>query len=300
LWRNGAQRQIVEAKHDAVTCTAFQLDLEALSNESSDLSDALWAAVADLVSCDQARQPQGVEHHKASHSKSVAQRAAFALLEGYLTGDVLPCTQTGASRKEVCEAGAANGKDLLIAANLHQNASLMPHFVLQILQTLAVFGSRVRFVSIYESGSKDETPCWLEALAQLLSIMHVPHQVVTGGVGKKPHEGRIQFLSKMRCALAVADAAPHCNCMMCQLFLLPSRAIVSNAGMPASHSHFTAALLATAHHQYCSVQEQGIGSVVVQCAICLVRWQARTDTSRQSGVWCAAECLLWRALGCCT
>lgn len=51
---------------------------------------------------------------------------------------------------------AAQGK-VLLAANMRNNEDLLPHFSLQLLQLLAALPHRSAFVSIYESGSTDNT-----------------------------------------------------------------------------------------------------------------------------------------------
>ena len=49
------------------------------------------------------------------------------------------------------------GERILIAANLHNSESLMPHYTLQLLALLAVRPPAATFLSIYESGSSDDT-----------------------------------------------------------------------------------------------------------------------------------------------
>ncbi|KAG2436462.1 hypothetical protein HXX76_006765 [Chlamydomonas incerta] len=54
-------------------------------------------------------------------------------------------------------------------------------------------------VSIYESGSSDATPVWLEALAALLDVLGVPNAVVTrGALRRAPRQHRIEFLASVR------------------------------------------------------------------------------------------------------
>ena len=49
-----------------------------------------------------------------------------------------------------------NGK-VLLAANMHNNEDLLPHFTLQMLHLLASIPTGTAFLSIYESGSSDST-----------------------------------------------------------------------------------------------------------------------------------------------
>ena len=65
--------------------------------------------------------------------------------------------------------------NFLVASNLKNNGPLMPHFILQLLQTLlpslklnSNSSSSNILVSIYESGSTDDTAAWLKILDKLL------------------------------------------------------------------------------------------------------------------------------------
>ncbi len=48
-------------------------------------------------------------------------------------------------------------KKIFIAANLHNNAALMPHFITQLLLSVVSLTPGDAFVSLYESGSTDAT-----------------------------------------------------------------------------------------------------------------------------------------------
>lgn len=49
------------------------------------------------------------------------------------------------------------GRKVLLAANMHNNEDLLPHFTLQLLHFLTTAPSDSAFLSIYESGSTDTT-----------------------------------------------------------------------------------------------------------------------------------------------
>ena len=49
------------------------------------------------------------------------------------------------------------GSKVLVAANLRSNAALMPHYTLQLAALLAALPRGAAFLSIYESGSTDDT-----------------------------------------------------------------------------------------------------------------------------------------------
>lgn len=105
---------------------------------------------------------------------------------------------------------------MFLASNLHNNEDLLPHYILQLLQLIVSLPVGSSYVSIYESGSTDQTggnlqrpmslrcmpsavhgmslhlrqvaeSChrcaaqWLDVLQHLLQILEVPNTVVTGG-----------------------------------------------------------------------------------------------------------------------
>ena len=49
------------------------------------------------------------------------------------------------------------GSKVLVAANLHDSGALMPHYTLQLLALLAALPRGSAFLSVYESGSTDDT-----------------------------------------------------------------------------------------------------------------------------------------------
>ena len=104
---------------------------------------------------------------------------------------------------------------VLIALNLHENAPVMPHLVLSLCDLLLRLspphGDAGAFLSIYESGSTDATPAWLDVTEALLRWAGLPGRVVRRGEDtRRPTDARITFLARMRNhALApLLDAAP--------------------------------------------------------------------------------------------
>lgn len=45
----------------------------------------------------------------------------------------------------------------LVAANMHNNEEVLPHFIIQLVHLFAVLPPESAFLSIYESGSNDST-----------------------------------------------------------------------------------------------------------------------------------------------
>ena len=103
-----------------------------------------------------------------------------------------------------------NNKKVLLAANMHNNEDLLPHFTLQMLHLLASLPLGSAFLSVYESGSTDSTGtddhacwqscltllcrivrlrkdicllltgAWLEVLRDLMACIGTPHRIVIG------------------------------------------------------------------------------------------------------------------------
>lgn len=58
-----------------------------------------------------------------------------------------------------------DGSKILVAANMHNNEDLLPHFTLQMLELLLSHPSGSAFLSIYESGSTDSTGVLMPAVS---------------------------------------------------------------------------------------------------------------------------------------
>ncbi|KAK9820093.1 hypothetical protein WJX72_006049 [[Myrmecia] bisecta] len=96
---------------------------------------------------------------------------------------------------------SSTGQKYLVAINLRNNEDVMPHFCSSLLETLAILPEGSVFLSIYESGSTDNTVAWLQLLRQLVDHMGVPNRIVTGGWQRAPGQDRIAFLAAMRNAV---------------------------------------------------------------------------------------------------
>ncbi|DBA79927.1 TPA: hypothetical protein ACH3X1_008137 [Trebouxia sp. C0004] len=114
-----------------------------------------------------------------------------------------------------------NNKKVLLAANMHNNEDLLPHFTLQMLHLLASLPLGSAFLSVYESGSTDSTGAWLEVLRDLMACIGTPHRIVIGGsLMRGEEQDRIDFLAQARnraleplwlsaAALSETSAAAH-------------------------------------------------------------------------------------------
>lgn len=52
---------------------------------------------------------------------------------------------------------SVHGQRVFLASNLHNNEDLLPHYILQLLQLIVSLPVGSSYVSIYESGSTDQT-----------------------------------------------------------------------------------------------------------------------------------------------
>lgn len=132
--------------------------------------------------------------------------------------------------QRISESGGRYGKLLsdysrhyFIASNIHQNSPILPNFIHQLLHLIDTLGRRQVYVSIYESGSSDETRMYLELLRILLDKRSIAHYIVfeseittgqreDGGNDRKFDESthRIEFLAWVRNqALKPLDRLPN-------------------------------------------------------------------------------------------
>ncbi|KAG2483213.1 hypothetical protein HYH03_017911 [Edaphochlamys debaryana] len=100
---------------------------------------------------------------------------------------------------------------VLISANLRDVELLMPFWNLELLRMVAMlqhgYATRAEAdpdsasvaVSVYESGSGDSTPIWLDLLTTLLDVMAVPRVVVARGkLRRADKQHRVEFLAQVR------------------------------------------------------------------------------------------------------
>ena len=66
------------------------------------------------------------------------------------------------------------GQKIFFASNLHNNEDLLPHYILQLLQLIVRLPVGSSYVSIYESGSTDETGDVLHVCAAHSSASNSP------------------------------------------------------------------------------------------------------------------------------
>jgi hypothetical protein len=119
------------------------------------------------------------------------------------------CTQQLVSNRKRYALLSTLYQRYFITANIHQNSPILPNFILQLLELIQSIGDPSRvFVSIYESGSSDETRMYLELLRMLLRNINVPYaivfeseSVIDGVYGERKFDKsshRIDFLAWVR------------------------------------------------------------------------------------------------------
>ena len=88
-----------------------------------------------------------------------------------------------------------------IAALLYNNDELLPFWTRELFKLLLVLTNDERsnvFVSIFESGSTDETKPMLRTLRDQLVVMGVGHEIQTVTATRKEYTDRIEHLAVLR------------------------------------------------------------------------------------------------------
>lgn len=87
---------------------------------------------------------------------------------------------------------------LYIAINLHNNEQILPDMVLQLQKLIECIGSKHIYISIFESGSSDQTRLQLELFHYLLNRLNVPHWIEHRSRLRMTNQHRIEYLSEVR------------------------------------------------------------------------------------------------------
>lgn len=91
---------------------------------------------------------------------------------------------------------------LYFASVLKDAERLMPQLVVQVCRLALRLPNGALFVSIYESGSQDQTPQWLLLLKELLDLLRCPNRlVIHGAVRQRNGESKSQFVARLRNAV---------------------------------------------------------------------------------------------------
>ena len=142
----------------------------------------------------------------ALHSKPPAAQAAmhhpghYADVWGFLihvyrgitnSSLLLPCNHT-VNRVEHFDPEAVAPYKYAFAANFHNSETTLPNLIHQVLQLVLYLPAGHSLITIYESGSDDNTKAWLQTLQMLLMPLGVPHHIVSGGnLKRKPGQVRV-------------------------------------------------------------------------------------------------------------
>eukprot|EP00898_Chlorokybus_atmophyticus_P006469 jgi/Chlat1/6823/Chrsp51S06513 len=88
---------------------------------------------------------------------------------------------------------------VFFSMNLHQNAAVTPHLLTELHRVLTWLDATKAYVSVYESGSTDNTPSVLSVMHSLLVHMRVPHNIIANATDVRG-DGmpRIEFLARVR------------------------------------------------------------------------------------------------------
>ncbi|KAJ3079761.1 capsular associated protein [Quaeritorhiza haematococci] len=85
-----------------------------------------------------------------------------------------------------------------IAANFHNNEPVLPHFIAQLLELISFFGRDRIFVSVFESGSTDNTKPILRDLDAFLEDLGLSKRIITSDEIRDPKGHRIEYLAHVR------------------------------------------------------------------------------------------------------
>jgi hypothetical protein len=89
-------------------------------------------------------------------------------------------------------------RNYMLVANLRNSEGLMAHFVQQIVTAAELLPGNVS-LSIYESGSEDNTKAALQQLGEVLTSLGIRSEITTGGSLKRGEgQPRIAFLAELR------------------------------------------------------------------------------------------------------
>lgn len=90
-------------------------------------------------------------------------------------------------------------KRIFIASNQHNSEDILPNLIKQLLELILDHPDCTFFVSIYESGSNDQTPYLLFLFSDVLEELEVSHNIrFNGTLTRQKGQGRIEFLSTVR------------------------------------------------------------------------------------------------------
>ena len=96
-----------------------------------------------------------------------------------------------------CLPTPAAASGLYIAANFHDNAATVPAFVQQV-ERLASLTDHALYVTVYESGSTDDTPRLLQQARARFDAVGIGHTITTRGRVVRGGRSRIDFLADAR------------------------------------------------------------------------------------------------------
>eukprot|EP00474_Spongospora_subterranea_P002950 CRZ03408.1 hypothetical protein [Spongospora subterranea] len=85
-----------------------------------------------------------------------------------------------------------------IALNLHNSEKVVTYIIPQIQRLIDALGPDRIFISIYESGSVDNTAQWLRIYRQFLDSHHIPNEVISDQRSRSQQQHRIDYLSIIR------------------------------------------------------------------------------------------------------
>lgn len=100
--------------------------------------------------------------------------------------------------REASAVQASAFPDIYIALNVHDNDAILSDMVLQLESLIRFLGAHRVFVSVFESGSHDQTRLHLQLLRYLLQDLSVEHSIEYGASTLSGADHRIDYLAAVR------------------------------------------------------------------------------------------------------
>eukprot|EP00854_Cymbomonas_tetramitiformis_P010867 gene10867-12863_t len=126
-----------------------------------------------------------------------------SMTESVKSVDAELCQDDGHELHDVEEQMAWNSliatQRIFVAVDLHDNQDTISTFIRELIKFVATIPPEKIFISIYESGSADATPAFVQLLKGMLKMMKISHEITSNSSHTKvSNQHRIDFLSTLR------------------------------------------------------------------------------------------------------
>ena len=108
------------------------------------------------------------------------------------------CAQKNAEVRSKYAALRVSDDRFFVALNLHDNHEIVPDLIVELYHFIVIMGPSRFFVSVYESGSSDQTKTFVSLFRTLLDEMGVPNLIETSIERRPSNLHRIEYLARVR------------------------------------------------------------------------------------------------------